>query len=172
MCWVIWGQIWWSGLPERQAAALKDWHSVTPLSVSLISHLFDVAGYIKALLWKTLPSWIGLIEKNTNLKSCEEHNTNAPSPINGSVWTTFSHFLSVSNVLSFFFFGSVACLVLVELEGFQGMLARSDFIPVYSFFSSSAVFPSLLYFLLLYKLRGVDSWPLTQNQALEEQPDN
>lgn len=63
-------------------------------------------------------------------------------------------------------------LTLVALEGFQGMLARSDFLPAYFFFPSSSLFLSLLYFLLLYKLRGADSCPLTQNQALEEQPDN
>lgn len=45
-CQVSWGQSWWSRLPEREAVALEDWHSVTPLSGSLISHLFDVAAYI------------------------------------------------------------------------------------------------------------------------------
>lgn len=68
----VWGQSWWSGLPERQAVALEDWHCVTPLSVSLISHPFDAAAYIKAVMFekgkkkrKTHLPWIGLIEKNT-----------------------------------------------------------------------------------------------------------
>lgn len=48
----VWGQSWWSGLPERQTVALEDWHCVTPLSVSLISHPFDAAAYIKAVMFE------------------------------------------------------------------------------------------------------------------------
>lgn len=65
LCWVSWGQSWWSALPARQAVTLEDCHPVTLLSVSLISHLFDVAVYIKAVMWKTLSCWTGPTEKNT-----------------------------------------------------------------------------------------------------------
>lgn len=67
------GSLW-----DGQRAAPEDWHHATPLSVSLISHLFDVAAYIKALMQKTawhLPaesSWPRQIVKKW---TSQEHDT-------------------------------------------------------------------------------------------------